>query len=47
MAAAAFNAFSQDAFVLTELQGIDLENACTAHDKLESGQGGGSLYQIP
>jgi NADPH2:quinone reductase len=47
MAAAAFNAFSQDAFVLTELQGIGLENASTAHDKLESGQGGGSLYLIP
>jgi len=47
MAAAAFNAFSQDAFVLTELQGIGLENASTAHDKLASGQGGGSLYLIP
>ncbi len=47
MAAAAFAAFHAGAFVLPDLQGVRLENAASAHDALESGQGGGSLYLIP
>ncbi len=41
------DAFHKGLFVLPDLQGISLENADTAHDQLESGRGGGSLYLIP
>ena len=47
MASAAFEAFHKGSFVLPDLQGISLGNADTAHDQLESGRGGGSIYLIP
>ena len=47
MASAAFDAFQRGSFVLPDLQGISLGNAATAHDQLESGRGGGSLYLVP
>lgn len=47
MADAVFKSFKQGTLVLPALQGIDLANAAEAHDILESGRGGGSLYLTP
>ena len=47
MSAAAFATFDAGRLVLPDLEGVDLANAAAAHRRLETGQGGGSLYLTP
>ncbi|MGB1005986.1 MAG: zinc-binding dehydrogenase [Thalassobaculaceae bacterium] len=47
MSAAAFSAFDAGTLVLPDLTAVDLADAAAAHRRLESGQGGGSLYLAP
>jgi NADPH2:quinone reductase len=47
MAASVFKAFEDEIIKVSEFLPFDLENACNAHDTLESRKGGGSIYLIP
>ena len=47
MAASVFKAFEDEIIKVSEFLPFDLENACSAHDTLESRKGGGSIYLIP
>ncbi len=47
MASSVFKAFEDEIIKVSEFLPFDLENACNAHDTLESRKGGGSIYLIP
>ncbi|MAT88554.1 MAG: quinone oxidoreductase [Aestuariivita sp.] len=47
MGASAFKSLDDASLILANPQEIPLENVALAHKKLESGQGGGSIYLLP
>jgi NADPH2:quinone reductase len=47
MGASVFKSFEEGSLILPDPQGIPLESVALAHNQLEAGQGGGSLYLKP